>query len=176
MSLGNEPLVDTQVDPAIAEAAARLAAGTPLIPTPASDLRTAYIRDSDADQTLQSNGAVRDTSANNGSAPAPIPAGVVPTTADTTLPSSDLSAAKAATPGVAPSSTSSAQPIPKLAAAPNGRPTTDPVNVAPQGIEGPAKDIINKLANGGIAPGPGKVRLTNYVSLALESVALDEHG
>lgn len=40
-----------------------------------------------------------------------------------------------------------------------------PVNVAPQGLTGPAADIINKMANGGFAAGPAKkVRLTNYVS------------
>lgn len=38
------------------------------------------------------------------------------------------------------------------------------ISVAPQGITGPAKDIIDQMANAGVAPG-GKVRLTNYVSL-----------
>lgn len=36
-------------------------------------------------------------------------------------------------------------------------------SVAPQGITGPVKDIIDQMANAGVANG-GKVRLTNYVS------------
>ena len=63
--------------------------------------------------------------------------------------------------GVAPVAAST---IPANDAKPSGATSTGPkASVAPQGITGPAKDIIDQMANAGVAPG-GKVRLTNYVS------------
>lgn len=67
---------------------------------------------------------------------------------------------------------------PTAGAAATGKPTStagEPVNIAPTGLEGPAKDIINKMANGGFAPGPAdskKVRLTNYVGIFSSSCPL----
>lgn len=50
-------------------------------------------------------------------------------------------------------------------------------NVAPQGLEGPAKDIINQMANGGgVAPGPGNVRLTKYPAIANALLPVEGNG
>ncbi|CAO1622259.1 unnamed protein product [Sympodiomycopsis kandeliae] len=79
--------------------------------------------------------------------------------------------------GVAPvpSSSSAATPAPAPApAAVNGTKVTSAnatkssaprASVAPQGLTAPAKDIIDQMANAGVANG-GKVRLTNYPAIA----------
>lgn len=80
--------------------------------------------------------------------PEAVPAGVVPTAGEKPAPA-------------AATATESSTPAPAAGAAPKA-------SVAPQAIQGPAKEIIDKLANGGFAPG-GKVRLTKYVSIASDS-------
>ncbi|CAO1623076.1 unnamed protein product [Parajaminaea phylloscopi] len=170
MSLGHEPLVDTQVDPAIAEAAARLAAGTPLIATPASEnapLRTGYIQGDVVDQhsQQQSNGAAS-------AVPSDVPVGAVATSSPAVRSSNGQPET------TVPAAAAASGPVfEALNATPKGLPSDKSVDVAPQGLEGPAKDIINKLANGGgVAPGPGKVRLTSYPAIANALLPVEGSG
>lgn len=180
MSLGKDPLVDTQVGPANSEVVTRLAAETPLVATPVSEntpIRTACAQ-SDVQHripTEQLNEAttpnINGNVINNGNGVTngngfslaganAAPVSVIAASSDTTV--SSVPRTEAAT---TPKVTSNGAAIDHMNMMPNGLPSATPASVAPHGLEGPAKDIINKLANGGgVAPGPGKVRLTNYVS------------